>query len=192
MLDFSFKTKLKPQKGRILISDPFQSDEYFQRSVVYLCEHSNQGTFGFVLNNLVDINLNQMHPSFPNIAIEMSIGGPVETESMYFIHTLGNELKQSILVDKNICMGGDFRQLYSFITLEHIQANQIKFFLGYSGWSPGQLEEEINRNAWVVAEIEDSFDVMNNQSADAWNQFMKKMGQKFNIMTNFPLDPNDN
>ena len=192
MLDFSFKNKLQPQKGRILISDPFQSDEYFQRSVVYLCEHSNQGTFGFVLNNLVDINLNQLHPSFPNIPIEMSIGGPVETESMYFIHTLGNELKQSILVDKNICMGGDFRQLYSFITLEHIQANQIKFFLGYSGWSPGQLEEEISRNAWVVAEVEDSFDVMNNQSADAWNQFMKKLGQKFNIMTNFPLDPNDN
>lgn len=192
MLDFSFKNKLKPQKGRILISDPFQSDEYFQRSVVYLCEHSNQGTFGFVLNNLVDINLNQLHPSFPNIPIEMSIGGPVETESMYFIHTLGNELNDSILIDKNICMGGDFRQLYSFITLEHIQANQIKFFLGYSGWSPGQLDEEINRNAWVVAEIEDSIDVMNNQSADAWNQFMKKMGQKFNIMTNFPLDPNDN
>ena len=89
MIDITFKNKIPPQKGRILISDPFLGDDYFERSVVYLCEHNQEGSFGFVLNNLVEINLNDLNDQFPEITTKISTGGPVETESMFFIHTLG-------------------------------------------------------------------------------------------------------
>ena len=96
VLDISFKNKLTPQKGRVLLADPFLADEYFQRSVVYLCEHSKAGSFGFVLNNYVDISINELNPNFPSLKVKLSLGGPVETESLYFLHTLGHELNESL------------------------------------------------------------------------------------------------
>jgi putative transcriptional regulator len=192
MIDITFKNKIPPQKGRILISDPFLGDDYFERSVVYLCEHNQEGSFGFVLNNLVEINLNDLNDQFPSITTNISTGGPVETESLFFIHTLGNELNESLEISRGIFVGGDFDQLYSFIEEKHIQENQIRFFLGYSGWSKGQLEAEIKENAWVVAEIDDCKEIMEFHKPNAWKYFMSKLGAKYQFMTNFPIDPNEN
>lgn len=192
MIDIAFQNSLKPQKGRILISDPFEGDDFFERSVVYLCEHSPEGSFGFVLNNLVEVNLQELSPSFPSIEISLSTGGPVETESLFFLHALGNKLNLSTQIAENIFIGGDFHQLYQFIEPEHIEKNQIRFFLGYSGWSAGQLEEEIEQNAWVVADVKDAEEIMKIHQPDAWKYFMEKLGNKYKIMTDFPINPNDN
>jgi putative transcriptional regulator len=158
--DIAFTNKFFPRKGRILLSDPFLGDEYFERSVVYLCEHSKDGSFGFVLNHYVDVNLNQLNPAFPSIDAVMSIGGPVENESMYFMHTFGNELNDSLEIMDGIYIGGDFQQLYSFISEKHFQDKKIRFFLGYSGWSAGQLQEEIKENAWIVSKIDSADEIM--------------------------------
>lgn len=192
MIDITFKNKIPPKKGRILISDPFLGDEYFERSVVYLCEHNQEGSFGFVINNLVEINLKDLNDQFPNIHTKISTGGPVETESMFFIHSLGNELNESIEISHGVFVGGDFEQLYSFINENHITKNQIRFFLGYSGWSKGQLEEEIKENAWVVSEIDDYHEIMDVNISNTWKYFMSKLGSKYQFMTNFPIDPNEN
>ena len=192
MIDITFKNKIPPAKGRVLISDPFLGDDYFERAVVYLCEHNQEGSFGFVLNNLLEINLNDLNDQFPSINTFVSTGGPVETESMFFIHTLGNELKESIEISNGIYVGGDFDQLYSVINDKHIQENQIRFFLGYSGWSKGQLESEINQNAWVVCDIDDPTEIMKTQESETWKYFMSKLGGKYKYMTNFPIDPNEN
>lgn len=192
MLDISFKNKIEPRKGRVLISDPFVGDEYFERSVVYLCEHSAEGSFGFVLNNFIDVNLSQLNERFPDIHTKMSMGGPVETESMFFVHTLGEVLNDSLLLDQDIYIGGDFEQLYDCIKPEHLTENKIRFFLGYSGWEAGQLEEEISQNAWVVAPIDHADEVMKPHEPDTWKYFMEKLGDKYKIMTGFPIDPNEN
>lgn len=192
MIDITFKNKIPPRKGRILISDPFLGDDYFERSVVYLCEHNQEGSFGFVLNNLVEINLNDLNDQFPAITAKISTGGPVETESMFFIHTLGDQLNESLEISHGIFVGGDFEQLYLKIEEKHIQENEIRFFLGYSGWSKGQLESEIKENAWVVSEIDDCKEIMQIHETDTWKYFMSKLGSKYQFMTNFPIDPNEN
>lgn len=192
MLDISFKNTIPPQKGRILISDPFVGDEYFERSVVYLCEHSNEGSFGFVLNNFIEVNLKELNEQFPDMDVQISTGGPVETESMFFIHTLAHELNESIELGNGIYIGGDFEQLYEVIDENHMRENTIRFFLGYSGWEAGQLEEEISENAWVVAEISDAREIMEVQQPDTWKYFMNKLGTKYRMMTDFPIDPNEN
>ena len=192
MIDIAFQNTLPPQKGRILISDPFAGDDFFERSVVYLCEHSDEGSFGFVLNNLVEINLTELNLAFPSINISLSTGGPVETQSLFFLHTLGNELNLSSKITEEVFIGGDFDQLYKKLTAEHIENSQVRFFLGYSGWSAGQLEEEIARNAWVVADVKDGKEIMELHEPDAWKYFMEKLGSKYKIMTDFPINPNDN
>src|SRR5690554_7603126 len=77
-INLSFENKRKPRKGRVLIADPFSKDEYFGRSVVYLCDHNSEGTFGFVLTNYLDLNLAEVAKNFPNISANISIGGRSE------------------------------------------------------------------------------------------------------------------
>ena len=192
MIDIAFQNTLQPQKGRILISDPFAGDDFFERSVVYLCEHSDEGSFGFVLNNLVNLNLKELNEAFPPIEISLSTGGPVETESLFFLHSLGDQMNLSSKIADGIFIGGDFQQLYKTITPEHIEKNQVRFFIGYSGWSAGQLEDEIKQNAWVVADVKNSEEIMQIHQPDAWKYFMEKLGSKYKLMTDFPINPNDN
>ena len=192
MLDISFTNKLKPKKGRILISDPFVGDEYFERSVVYLCEHSKEGSFGFVLNHLVEINIQDLNPDFPEIKVQMSLGGPVETESLYFLHTIGQDLNESIELQKGIFIGGDFDQLAKIVKEEHFENSQIRFFLGYSGWESKQLEEEMADNIWIVSEIDSLDEIMKTNIQDPWKYFMSKLGDKYKLISNFPMNPNEN
>jgi putative transcriptional regulator len=192
VLDISFTNQLKPKKGRILISDPFVGDEYFERSVVYLCEHSKEGSFGFVLNHLVEINIRDLNPDFPEIKVQMSLGGPVETESLYFLHTIGHALNESIELQKGIFIGGDFDQLAKIVKEEQFTNNQIRFFLGYSGWESKQLEEEIADNIWIVSEIDSLEEIMNTALQDPWKYFIQKLGGKYKLISNFPMNPNEN
>ncbi|TNE53247.1 MAG: YqgE/AlgH family protein [Bacteroidetes bacterium] len=192
ILDISFENQLAPKKGRILISDPFSEDMYFGRSVVYLCEHSEKGSFGFVLNNYADVELKSLNQDFPDMKSVISIGGPVEKDSMYFIHTLENKLEDDLVIDQGIYVGGDFQKLYEIIQPEHLAKHQIRFFLGYSGWEAGQLEEEIKNNAWVVAEVDSAEEVMNVDIEDPWKYFLQKLGKKYEIISEFPVDPREN
>jgi putative transcriptional regulator len=192
VLDLSFSNQLKPKKGRLLLSDPFLGDEHFERSVVYLCEHSKEGSFGFVLNKYVEININELNHDFPNIVTRLSIGGPVEKESLYFLHTIGNELNDSLELQKGVFIGGDFDQLTKYVSESHFKENKIRFFLGYSGWDPKQLEEEIKNNSWIVATIDSIEELMDTSIDDPWKYFMSKLGNKYKLMTEFPLDPNEN
>lgn len=192
ILDLSFSNTLLPRKGRILLSDPFLGDEYFERSVIYLCDHSKEGSFGFVLNNYIEIQLTQLNEKFPENKVKLSIGGPVEKETMYFMHTLGDQLKNSLLVDQNIYMGGDFEQLYNEVSVELLSQNKIRFFIGYSGWSAGQLQNEIKEHAWIVSNVDNVADLMDVTITDLWKHYMNKLGKKYQIMSDFPIDPSEN
>ena len=107
-LNFSFTNKLRPKKGSVLISDPFLNDPYFGRSVIVLCEHNKKGTFGFVLNNFLDIDLHKIDSNFPNINARIGFGGPVSKDSLFFIHSFGEKVKDSLKIQKELYYGGDF------------------------------------------------------------------------------------
>jgi putative transcriptional regulator len=191
MLDITFKNNLAPQKGRVLISEPFANDDFFQRSVVFLCEHSKEGSFGFILTNLIKTNLQLLHEDFPEIDVQLSSGGPLETSNLFFIHTLGKVLNESFAVSDAISVGGDFVQLHSFIEKQHIDLHQVRFFIGYSGWGPGQLEKEIKENAWIVAEV-DNIDEIMQPNSNLWAELMSKQGKKYEFLSNLPNDPSKN
>lgn len=192
MIDLSFTSKQLPLKGSLLISDPFTGDSYFTRSVVLLCDHDETGTFGFVLNNFVQTELKALVPKFPFEGYKLGIGGPVDTDNIFYFHTYGEEIEGATQICENLYFGGDFDQLIKKLTEDNGTNGTARFFLGYAGWAPSQLADEICQNSWIVTNNIDVEEIMQTKDEQLWNKLMKKQGGKFKLMADFPLNPMNN
>lgn len=188
-IDFKIKNSIEPKKGTILLSEPFLQDEFFTRSVILLCEHNQAGSLGFVLNNYVDLNLGAIDESLNNLNVKISIGGPVKPQNLFFVHTLGKQIKGSYPVVDGLYVGGNQQQLFDAIRENPATINQIRFFLGYSGWDDGQLQMELNENSWVVVDKIDINQIMNTNNHQIWKDIMQTQGEKYKLMSKFPIDP---
>lgn len=189
---FKIKTNnIAPKKGRILIAEPFLGGNYFNRSVVFLVAHSDKGAVGFILNKQVDFPIQDVFADFPEFDADVFLGGPVSTDSIYFIHRLGDKLPGSIHVLGDLYWGGDFEVLKRDIRMGVINPNDIRFFLGYSGWEAGQLEDELKDDSWLVTDVEQE-SVMKNFDENSWFDFVKKAGSRYTIWENFPENPSLN
>jgi len=180
-----------PQMGHVLIAEPFLSGSYFNRSIILLASFSEKGAVGFILNKKVDYPVEDLFVDFPDFDSEIHIGGPVGTDSIYFIHTLGDSVPGSLHIKEDLYWGGDFDALKLQIKLGMVRPNQVRFFLGYSGWDPWQLEEEIKENSWLVADIPQS-DLMTIDENEMWVESVKSMGGKYSMWENFPENPSLN
>jgi len=125
--------KLKPKTGRLLIAEPFMDDPYFKRSVVLISEHNKEETFGFILNKPIEININDALEGFPQFDAPVFMGGPVQSDSLLYIHTQGNFIEGSQPISKTLSWSGNFDQLKQLITDQQIFPHEVKFFIGYSG-----------------------------------------------------------
>ena len=189
---FKIKTNnVAPQKGRILIAEPFLLGDYFNRSVVLLVAHSDKGAVGFILNKKVDFPIQDVFPDFPDFDAQIYLGGPVSTDSIYFIHKLGDRLKGSIQVLDNLYWGGNFEELKRQITIGLLKPSDVRFFLGYSGWESGQLEQEIKEDSWLVTDVDEEI-VMRELNQASWVDFVKKAGNRYSVWENFPENPSLN
>ena len=189
MIDLAFKNSKKPKIGNVLISDPFLDEDYFRRSVVLLCDHNAEGSFGFVLNNYLDIDLHEVDDSFPDIKARISVGGPVETQSLFFIHSFGDEVEGGIPINNELSFGGDYEQIQDLIELDPSNGNKIRFFLGYSGWTSLQLESEIKNKSWIPWCNKDKNNLLKKSSIAFWKQKMNELGGEYKIWSNAPEDP---
>ena len=181
----------EPQKGKALVSEPFLLDNYFKRSIVLITEHNDEGTIGFVLNKPVDVQINEVVEDFPAIDADVALGGPVSTNTLHYLHTLGDIIPNSIPVLGNVYWGGDFDVVERLITSGNINRGQIRFFLGYSGWSPNQLEDELLENAWLVSDITPE-EIMMPLNKHFWTKKLRGMGKKYEMWSNFPENPEMN
>lgn len=179
---------LKPSKGRILISEPFLIDYYFKRSVVLLAEHNEEGSFGLIINKPVDMHLSDILQDFPEFDAPIYLGGPVKTENLYFIHTQGELIEGSLKILEGLYWGGDIEQIKELITIGKLSHEEIKFFVGYSGWVPKQLEGELTKNSWLVSNIK-AKKVMAFNPEQMWDDVIKNLGRDYAYWTNFPSDP---
>ncbi len=182
---------LAPEKGQVLIAEPFLNDLYFKRSIVLLTEHSEDGTVGFVLNKPVNLRITEIISDFPDFDANISIGGPVNTNTIHYIHTLGKLIPNSVFVKENLWWGGDFDAVKYLIQKGNIQKEQIRFFLGYSGWMPNQLKGELMQNSWLVGNL-DSYKIMNHNMNTLWQDTLKAMGSKYKMWINSPENPSMN
>jgi len=193
LFNFNELNSLSVEKGRILISDPFLNDNYFSNSVILLCELNEKGAFGLVLNNYIDENLSDFMNDFQGTRSEkfkISLGGPLDTDSIYYIHNRPDLIRGSIRIIDDIYLGNGkkFGDLSSLIEEGKIKTNELKFFLGYSGWTSGQLQEELNRNSWFVGNLS-AKTIMNYHQEDIWKKTLEQMSEKHRVISNFPQNP---
>jgi putative transcriptional regulator len=192
MIRFTPTNQAAPAAGDVLLSEPFMDDPYFGRKVVLLCEHNDEGSFGFVLNNYVDVSLNEVMDDLPAVASRISVGGPVKNSNLYYIHTR-EDIPESVPVVDGVFMGGDFEVIKELIQSNRIDASQIRFFIGYSGWSPAQLNEEIQSRSWFVSRAA-QLDIMrtDEDNESYWKRLITDMGDGFEHIANAPSDPSLN
>lgn len=184
MLSSSFK----PKPGRFLVSEPFMGDPNFQRTVVLLVEHNEDGSLGFVMNRQLEARLHDLVDDSPHFPAPVFLGGPVEQDTLHFVHRMGNELIGAREIDEGIYWSGDFDILKDMIREGEANADDILFFVGYSGWSPGQLEAELKRKSWIVAPADLEF-VFTTEYEDLWQKILRNMGEKYKVISNYPIDP---
>ena len=181
---------LLPAQGSILISEPFLQDAYFQRSVVLLVEHNTQGSMGFVLNKKTDLIVNTFFPEleeYPEIPIYL--GGPVSANRLFFIHSLGDLIvPDSVKIKDRLYFDGDFEALKRYIQNGHSIEGKVKIFLGYSGWTEGQLGNEINKNSWVVSHAAKE-NVLLADGESFWKNSLEQLGSNYEAWTKYPKDP---
>lgn len=185
---FKTENSFTPAKGRVLISEPFLMDNYFKRSIVLITEHNEEGTVGFVLNKPIHMKAKEVIAEFPDVDVGISLGGPVQTNTLHFIHTMGDIIPGSIRILDHIYWGGDFEVVRKLLESGNLNQDTIRFFLGYSGWQPGQLENELAENVWIVAEIP-SQEIMMPMTKMFWSRTLKRLGKKFQLWANFPENP---
>lgn len=180
-----------PEKGKILISEPFLPDTFFNRSIIYLTDHTPDGSVGFILNKKLDLQVSAAIEGFEHWDEYLSMGGPVAPDTLHYLHKLGDIIPNSILVEGDIFWGGDIDSIRELIKSGKIKQSQIRFFLGYSGWSAGQLERELKENSWIIAKVNSNI-VLSNKGDDIWKRVLRNFKNKYRMWADFPDSPEMN
>jgi putative transcriptional regulator len=191
-LDLSFHNKQKAVQGCVLLSDPFTQDPYFSRSAILLCRHNKKETFGFVLTNYIEIDLHKLDENMPEIITKISFGGPVEKDNLFYIHTFGKEIEGAEKIMDTLYFGGDYEMLFELIKAEPKRINEVRFFIGYAGWDFEQLNNEMKDHSWIAVTNISGKEILSTSSDHFWKDCMTKQGSKFEMISNFPLNPNEN
>jgi len=179
---------IEPASGILLISDPFLKDPNFMRTVVFLCEHQEQGSFGFVLNRKYENTIDELIPELEGHQIPLYYGGPVQMDTIHFLHQYPDEIPGGQEVMKGIFWGGDFDKVVEMIKNNELDENKIRFFIGYSGWSDGQLHSELEEKSWLTVKATRKL-VFHRDYTELWKDSLKQLGGDYEIMINFPIDP---
>lgn len=182
----------KPGNGKLLISEPFLKDPNFKRAVILLAEHGDEGSIGFILNQPSVLLLKDLVPDLWQADFPVFIGGPVEVDTIHFIHRCYDKLNSGEEIAKGIYWGGNFETLKVLVNSNSIAANEVKFFLGYSGWSEEQLMDEIKENTWMVSEKYHPDLIFSNNEEELWKEVIINLGPKYAHVGNFPTDPSLN
>jgi len=180
-----------PAKGKILISEPFLPDSFFNRTLVYLTEHTEKGSVGFIINKSINIRVNDAIDGCAGWDEKLTMGGPVAPDTLHYLHTLGELIPESVWIAGNIFWGGDIDAIKTLITSGKANDGDIRFFLGYSGWGEGQLERELKENSWVIGRVAPDI-IMKYREEDTWKRVLRNMNKKYSLWAEFPESPEMN
>ena len=182
---------LNPVIGDVLISEPFMNDFYFRRSVILLIDHNEEGSLGVIFNKRLTIPFNEIVQGFPEFNADVYLGGPVETDRIFFIHTVGEMIPDSHLISNGLYWSGNINVLKSMIKMDLIKPHEVRFYVGYAGWDGGQLRNELKANTWVVGRFT-AKQLLRTMPGKMWSDFVKQIGKRYALWDKFPVNPSDN
>jgi putative transcriptional regulator len=164
-------TNTKVKNGSLLLAEPFMLDDFFSRSVVFLTEHRKDGSQGFILNMQMHISMHDIVEDFPSEDYPIYIGGPVLQQNLFILHNAGDLIAESDQILPGVWYGGNFDNIKALIREELLSPKDIRFFLGYSGWSEGQLFDELLSQSWIVGDFDVNY-LFNYPSHTIWPKAM--------------------
>lgn len=177
--------------GKILIAEPFMEDPYFKGSVVFLCEYKSEGAFGLILNKPTEMKVHEVVEDFPVVNNYIFYGGPVQPNTLHYLHKRGDLLTDSAEIQDGIFWGGDFERLIFLLETKQISEEEIRFFFGYSGWEQGQLTKEVKENSWFIGDANSEY-LFEEEPKDLWRTVLRNMGDRYRVIANFPENPSLN
>ncbi len=179
----------KPKTGSLLIAEPFLKDPNFSRTVIFLCEHLPEGSFGLVVNKALNLTINDVLDKVDNHNFRLYYGGPVQLDTIHFLHKKPLLIPGSSKVADGIYWGGDFDIVIGLINDNLLNSNDIRFYLGYSGWEKDQLKEEIEKtNTWLSVDAKPKL-VFTNNIKELWKDAITELGDEYSLLKNYPTDP---
>jgi putative transcriptional regulator len=178
-------------EGQLLIAHPLLNDGFFNRSVIYLTNYTDDGVLGFILNFRTQFKLRDVRPNIQNGNFPIYEGGPVAKDQLFFLHTLGHDVSDSVLIQDNIYFGGNFNEILHMIEHGKVKTHDVRFFAGYSGWGMEQLGNELNQKSWLV-NTEPGNDLFHALPEDLWKQQLTEIKQSYEIFGNIGFDPSVN
>lgn len=172
-----------------MISEPFLPDPNFERTVIIICQHNEEGSFGFVLNKPSVMKFDEVLKDIGDFGETLYVGGPVQQDTLHFIHRAGDLIEGGVEISEDVYWGGNFETLKVLIENKQINPDDFKFFLGYSGWGSGQLLDELKADSWIISPGATHERIFDYEPERLWRDVLKEMGGRYRMFSNYPDDP---
>ncbi len=180
-------------KGIFLIAAPSLRDPNFRQTVVLLCEHGPEGALGVVVNRPTAMLVSEALPQVPVLEGQHHVlfsGGPVQPNHVLILYRLRQEAAGQHHVFDGVYLGGDMGALERVLTTPS-GGESFRAYIGYSGWGPGQLENEMKTGSWITLPA-DSTVVFEKDPVHVWRDILRSLGKPYDLYAEMPLDPNLN
>jgi putative transcriptional regulator len=177
-------------RGQLLIAGATLPDPNFSRTVVLICEHSDEGALGLVLNRpgelIVGVAATELGPLAGEDAI-VDVGGPVQPDALLVLAEFDDTADAGMHVIGPVGIMGDGHTIGELVET----TGRVRVFAGYAGWGPGQLDAELERSDWFVApaDIDDIFDT---DAELLWQRVLARKGGHYALVARMPVDPSVN
>lgn len=189
---FFFALYLSMPAGNFLYADPsLYDDNDFNRSVIFLTQHNPEGAAGFIINQNSGYELQTLLPEL-DLNCPVYYGGPVAKDEIFYLHSNQFELKGSLPIDNYWSWGNRLEGLEFFERTPHLNSDDFRIFMGYSGWEAGQLEGEVKLQAWVPVKHSTTANILKDQPDQLWPNQMRKLGGRYMLWSNLPDNPQYN
>lgn len=174
--------------GSLLIAEPFLKDPNFSRTVVLICEYQPEGSVGFILSRPLESTLAELLPDVTQLPVPVYYGGPVQPDTLHFLHRKPELITGGMPLVNNIYWGGDFTKAIQLLQEEILTSSDIRFFLGYSGWSARQLDTELDEHSWLVSPSTTEL-IFHPAPTQTWKDALLHMGGEYRQLIHYPSDP---
>jgi len=183
-----------PEVGSLLVAEPFLRETYFNHGVISLVEYGQgKSAMGLVLNKPTGYMLGEIVEGIHDeVDLPVYCGGPLSCDRLFYLHSLGNEFNGSRKITDGLYIGGDFEQVRRYVNMGCDTYGKMRFFVGYSGWDPRQLEDEIDNHVWAVAPKPANSEIFKEDGVSCWYRIVRMLGKPYRNWLLHPVNPQYN
>jgi putative transcriptional regulator len=184
-------TESESTRASLLLAVPQMLDPNFMHTVVLMCQHAAEGAFGFVVNERSPYLLSKLvpdHPLLGGIDFPVFTGGPVGQGAMQFVHRVPEAIPGGHEIADGLHLGGDIEALARLLRSDPRARQDVRMFVGHSGWSAGQLDGELSIGSWVRSPLDVEMVFSEGPAEDLWRRAMRKLGREGEGLSRLPPD----